>query len=270
MKNNGLQNEKDIIDVLDGKLYKQLPEFWKNRIRQLYHDIKDDDKIECVKCVYNQKADIAIRINDKKFSISIKSGYFVSVHNESISSFCYFLKSLGISDDLIRVLKLYHYGDGTVNGTGSVHYPVEELKIKYAKEIEEFNKEVNKKDILRKIVIRFLCTGTPYQGGYASHLYSGTYIFGSLIDMKTMVEYICEGYSYQANAIYFGPFIYTPAYRGLENFDETNVKRYYINIKWPSLNRDMRDAKLWYFKKREERLKEIAVEEEKNKMQSEN
>ena len=52
MKNNGLQNEKDIIDVLDGKLYKQLPEFWKNRIRQLYHDIKDDDKIECVKCVY--------------------------------------------------------------------------------------------------------------------------------------------------------------------------------------------------------------------------
>ena len=69
MKNNGLQNEKDIIDVLDGKMYKQLPEFWKNRIRQLYRDIKNDDLIECFKCVYNQKADIGIKVKDKKFSI---------------------------------------------------------------------------------------------------------------------------------------------------------------------------------------------------------
>ena len=268
MKNNGLQNEKDIIDVLDGKTYKELPEFWKRRMKQLYRDIEEDDKIECFKCVYNQKADIAIIVKDKKFNISIKSGFFVSVHNERISSFAGFLRSLGIREELITTLKLYHYGDDTIDGSGTVHYSVEEIKLKYKKEIDEFNKEVNKKEILRKIVMCFLCKGTPYQGGCASHLYSGTYIFGSLIDMKTMVDYICEAYSHQANAIYFGPFIYTPAYRGLENFDETNVKRYYISIKWPSLNRDMRDAKLWYFNEREERLKQIALEEEKNKMQS--
>ena len=66
MENKGLENELEIVELLDGKFYSQLSEFWQRRIKQLYRDVKDDDRIECYKCVYNQKADIAIRIDYKK------------------------------------------------------------------------------------------------------------------------------------------------------------------------------------------------------------
>lgn len=248
MRNNGLQNELEIVALLDGKLYRELPEFWQRRINQLDRDVREDDRIECYKCVYNQKADISIRIDNKKWNISIKSGYFVSVHSERISSFSGFLRSLGIEEELIETMKLYHYGDGTTDGTGEVRKSVAELKEELKDRIRVFNEAVNKKEVLSKIVLRFLCIGTPFQRSFVTHIYHGTKDYGELIDAKTMVDYICSGYPQTTTSIHFGPFIYCPAYRGVVDFDSNNVKRYYIEIKWPSLIRDIRDAKEWYFR----------------------
>ena len=247
MKNNGLENEQDIIKVLNGKTYDELPDFWKRRMKQLERNFPTDQKIECYKCVYNQKADIGIRMNNYRYNISIKSGYFVSVHNERISSFTGFLRSLGVSDELINVLKYYHYGDETLDGTGKVHYNLETIKSKMKDKIEEFNRCVNEPEILKHIIIRFLCAGTPFQKSYVTHIFFGTAEYGEMLDVKTIIGYIMSGYSINTDSIHFGPFIYTPAYRGLENFDANNVRRYYINIKWPSINRDIRDAKEWLF-----------------------
>ncbi|MCR5423009.1 MAG: hypothetical protein K6E74_05165 [Bacilli bacterium] len=257
--NNGLANEQDIINVLDGKKYKELPEFWKNRMKQLCRDIEEDDRIECFKCVYNQKADISIRAHDRKWNISIKSGYFVSVHNERISSFVGFLRKLGISEDLITTLRLYHYGDGTIDGTGDVHKSLDEIKAEMLDKIDEFNEAVNKKEILMKIANRFICSGTPFQKSYVTHLYYGKVTYGTMIHVKTLLDYICEEFKCDTKAIHFGPFIYSPAYRGVENFDANNVKRYYINIKWPSATNDIRNAKIWYFNKKEGEDNELFI-----------
>ena len=247
MKNHGLENEFEIINELNGKYFKDLSVFWQNRIKQLHSKVVDEDVIECYKLVYNQKADIAVKVHGYKYSISIKSGYFVSVHSEGLSSFTGFLRSLGISEELIRILKLYHYGDGTIDGTGEVRKSLVEIKEEMWEDIIKFNEAVNDPAILRHIIIRFLCTGTPYQRSFVSHIYSGTMSYGYLIDAKTLIDYICSGYPTGTTSIHFGPFIYTPAYRGLENYDSSNVKRYYLNIKWPSMNRDIRDAKDWLF-----------------------
>ena len=104
MRNDGLQNELDIIEILNGKKITELPVFWQRRMRQLYRSIKDDDLIECYKCVYNKKADISIKIENKKWNISIKSGHNVSAHSESVSSFSGFLRSLGIEEKHIEEL----------------------------------------------------------------------------------------------------------------------------------------------------------------------
>lgn len=249
MKNDGLQNELNIVEMLDGKTYKELPDFWKKRMKQLCKEVEDDDKIECFKCVYNKKADIGVRVREYRYNISIKSGFFVSVHSERLSSFTGFLRSIGISEELIETLKYYHYGDGTTDGTGDVHYNLSTIKENMQKNIDEFNKVVNEKEILKQIVLRVLCIGTPYQRSFVSHIYAGTVNYGEMIDAKTLVEYICSGYPTATDSIHFGPFIYAPAYRGVENFNANNVKRHYINIKWPSLYRDIRDTKDWYFGK---------------------
>ncbi|MBO4667071.1 MAG: hypothetical protein J5666_02960 [Bacilli bacterium] len=247
MKNSGLENEQDIIDLLNGKKVEELPEFWQRRMKQLCKEVEGDDQIECFKCVYNKKADVGVRVRNYRYNISIKSGYFVSVHSERLSSFTGFLKSIGISEELITTLKSYHYGDGTTDGTGDFHYDLNTIKENMQNSIDDFNKVVNKKEILRQIIMRVLCTGTPYQRSFVSHIYAGTVNYGDMIDAKTLIEYICSGYPCSTDSIHFGPFIYAPAYRGVENFNSNNVKRYYVNIKWPSMYRDIRDAKDWYF-----------------------
>ena len=219
-------------------------------MKQLDSALVEDDIIEAYKCVHDQKADISIRVKQKKWNISIKSGYFVSVHNERISSFTGFLRSLGIKEELIETLKLYHYGDGSLDGTGTERKTSRELKEELKDRIEAFNEAVNQRNILCHIILRFLCCGTPYQRSYVTHIYWGTKDYGIMIHAKTLVDYFCNAYYYETTAIHFGPFIYTPAYRGLKDFDSTNVKRYYINIKWPSLVRDINEAKEWYFSKR--------------------
>ena len=249
MKNDGLKNELEIVEMLDGKTYNDLPDFWKKRMKQLCKEVEENDQIECFKCVYNKKADVSVRVRGYRYNISIKSGYFVSVHSERLSSFTGFLKSIGISDELITTLKLYHYGDDTIDGTGDVHYDLSTIKEKMCDSIGEFNKVVNEKEILRQIIMRVLCTGTPYQRSFVSHIYAGTVNYGEMIDAKTLIDYICSGYPCATDSIHFGPFIYAPAYRGVENFNSKNVKRYYVNIKWPSLYRDIRDTKDWYFNK---------------------
>ena len=251
MKNDGLQNEKDIIETLDGKKFYELPTFWQHRLKQLDKTIQENDEISCFKCVYNKKADIAIKSHDKRWNISIKSGYFISVHNELLSSFVGFLRSLGISEELLNVLKLYHYGDDTTDGTGEVRHTLVEIKEKMADDIERFNKEVNKKEILTQIIDRCLFSGTPYQKSYVSHIYYGTKDYGNMINKKIMTEYIVNAFKCDTKAIYFGPLIYTPAYRGVNNFDKDNKHRYYVNIKWPSIGKDIKDAKQWYFDDRE-------------------
>lgn len=82
MKNHGLENELEIVEVLNGKTIKELPNFWRRKMKQLCRVLEDDEKIECYKCYHDQKADISIRVGKRKWSISIKSGNFVSVHTE--------------------------------------------------------------------------------------------------------------------------------------------------------------------------------------------
>ncbi len=251
MHNDGLQNEIDIVNVLDGKMVKELPLFWQKRMKQLDWTILDDAKIEAYKCYHDQKSDISIRVGIKKWNISIKSGHYVSVHMERISTFTGFLRSLGISEELITTLKLFHYGDGTIDGTGVDRKPSSFLKEEMSERIKEFNEAVNKRNILSKIILRFICCGTPIQRSYVTHIYWGTKDYGEMINVKTLIDYYCNAYYLDSTSIHFGPFIYNPAYRGLKNFDSSKVSRYYINIKWPSINRDIKDAKDWFFRNRD-------------------
>jgi hypothetical protein len=47
----------------------------------------------------------------------MKSGKAAIVHNEIISNFTSFLRSKGISERTIETIHLFHYGDGTTDGS---------------------------------------------------------------------------------------------------------------------------------------------------------
>lgn len=240
MDNKGIENELEIINYLNERQFKNLTDHWKKILTLAFGKTDPEEKILCKKGLLYEKADMYIRTNHITRSFSIKSGSKISVHGEKLSTFCGFLKWLGLNQDLIDILKLYHYGDDTLDGTGENHYSSNYLLLKYSKQIEEFNNYVNKPETLEKIFYRFLSTGTLNVNGFTYYIYYGTIDTGIFADIKGLVYYLSHNDYSKIKSIHFGPFTYEPAYRGINDFNKDNKRRHYCNIKWVSAKNDIR------------------------------
>lgn len=237
MFNNGLKNEFDIIKYLHNKKVTDLSDNWKRALSKVFKYFDEDTRhfVTSRKVDGVDKGDIFVGFRRQLRSISIKSGEDVTLHGERLSTFCGFLKWLGISDESIDTLKLYHFGDGTLDGTGDVHYDVNTLKEMYKDRIKAFNEEVNNPIYLKKIYDRFIWRGTLTQKVGCDFIYYGNVEQGIMVECIPLVEYLLKQPIPYSNSIHFGPLYYLPKYRGLKKFDPENKGRYYINIKWPRM-----------------------------------
>jgi len=250
MNNDGIKNEKEIIEVLDEKPFIKIPPFWKKLLVQMFGEIKPNQIILCRSGETHEKADIYIIANRTKRSVSIKSGNQISVHTESANRFCGFLKSLHIEEEYTDFLKLYHYGDLTLDGTGDIRLNLKEIQERYVDKIKSFNKRIKKDpNVLKRAMHRFLSIGTPNVDCFCFYLYYGNKYNGYCIRIQYLIEFFLkhiDDYNCYDNRIHFGPFIYEPKYRGLNNFDVDKKGRYYCIIKWPHAIEQIKLAILEY------------------------
>lgn len=100
-----------------------------------------------------------LRVRKIEKRISIKKGIKNSVHAEDIHTFVRFLKQNGMSDSIITKLSYYHYGDGTIDGTGSKRVSSEEYKKGHSSDIEEINAFFSQTKMIEKSVNRFILIG---------------------------------------------------------------------------------------------------------------
>jgi len=238
-KNYGIQNEEDIIKEIDKKRFDELSPHWQHIIRQIYPRVFYDQVFYCSKVWGLKKADIRIWSKNVEKFVSIKVGYAFTVHSETINRFVGFLRWLHVPDKYLETLQLYHYGDGTIDGTGKERKTVDELKVEMHDRIIEFNDFINRPQKLKQIIDRFISRGTPEKNGKVDFLYLGDKDFGIVVEMEFLMGYLITKYSMDYDTIHFGPFTYNAAYRGLDNYDPNNVKRHYCNIKWPTSHEDI-------------------------------
>lgn len=230
--NTGLKNEIEIVELLNNVKYGELDIHWKQQIKMVFPFVIDEDIIKCCKIKDKVKADIIIQIREKRVNVSIKSGNDISVHSERLDTFIDFLKEIHISERTIKILKFYHYGDLTINGTGTKTIPLEELKIKYKKMFYEANVEINRVNILKKIFERFLFIGND-NAYFVEYMFYGNSLFGFFIERKKIMKYLLENFSMHLVGIHFGNLSFQPASRQIGN-----PKRKYIQIKWHSFLSD--------------------------------
>ena len=230
--NYGLLNEYDIVGCLSKKRFINLNHHWKKIIKQMFPDIDDSDIIYCEKIKRTLKEDIMIVAHGEKRTLSVKCGKNVSIHCERIDSFCDYLSHLGIDKKYINTLLLYHYGDETLDGTGTNRMGAEVLRKKYINEIKEFNDVVNKSEILLKILDRFLSYGTINQKGFVDYLYFGNAKKGEIYDIHQLIKFFAYRSDIKMSSIHFGPFVYCPLYRALTDIDIKHEDRHYTCIKW--------------------------------------
>ena len=178
------------MNKLHNKIFIELDDFWKKNITIMFNKVNDEDVIKCRLVGGNCKTDFEIIINDEKKNISVKYGENVSIHSEQIDSFLEFLKIIGISDNTLKTIILYHYGDGTLKGNGVNRKNTKELQELYKEEIFKANEELNKDDIIRKVIYRAILKGRSPYHEEIDYLYHGSTKEGIFISKVQLLKEI--------------------------------------------------------------------------------
>ena len=153
MVNIGILNDYQIIEAINNKKIKDVSFLFQELFYSFFKNIDENSIIKAYKGNEIEKTDIVVKINNQRLNISVKMEIKNSVHCENIY---YFLKELKINQEAIEKYLLYHYADGTKNGTWKNRMSAKEYKELHQKEIDMVNKYFNDPKNMEKIANKFL------------------------------------------------------------------------------------------------------------------
>lgn len=240
MLNKGEINEQLIFEELDQKRFCDLNDNWKMHIRYMFENVSDDDVLQCTLYQWKLKPDLEICINGVAKQISIKSGDFVSIHEENLNSFIDFLRGQGISERTIKIISFYHYG-GSTDGSNECKMTGRELQKNYARFIRQANVELNQDYVLRNFINRAIRYGTDFNNIPVDYVYYGGPTVGVMASVEEIIDIILEKRRMYYSCLHFGAFTYQPATRS-DNTERAKVRRHNSQIKWPTISFDIMAA----------------------------
>ncbi len=245
MSNNkdGFDNELDIIKYINSKNnFNNMNDNMQKFLLQLFNDINiKNQTIFASKPVgfpKNIKPDIVISALGKQKFVSIKKGSGNSVHQEDLKDFTKYLLSIGISEETIFYLREFHYGDGTIDGSGATRISAKEFKNKYPEKIKQINLEFNNPEILKKLFNRFLFIGNIPNAPIVDMIYYGSVDKGIWAKNTDVEKYLLNCYT-NKEAIMFSQLSYQVWNRCLNFNPKTENRRHIMQIKWASLENDL-------------------------------
>lgn len=235
---NGLENERYFFRYLNGKKIRMLNPAFSDLIYSLYENVDQNARIKC-KIDYNKKKyDLVIEINNCIKKISIKKGINNSVHAEGISSFIHFLIDSGVDKNIIIEYLKYHYADGTTNGSGSQRMSINEYKMNNQDKIDEINKAINNKYVLKRAINRFVLQGKNSNECIDAIIYGTVNNFMFLLK-EEIIKIILSQKDIYSTGVHFANLYCQPMTRNLNNNPKYEKKRYCVQIKWYSIFDDI-------------------------------
>ena len=237
--NRGIKNEYNIVNAFNGKKISELSAFQKKIIFSIFDNVNENDVVHADICNRYSKPDIYLSIKNSVKYISVKSGKNDSMHFENIKTFILFLRKNGISTRVQKLILFFHYGDGTLNGTGKKRFDFETLSSKYYRFIKEINVELNNNLILRKCLLRFVFCGIEGRTTFSDYIYHGNENYGVLVEKDELINYVLnKSYFYYKN-IHIGPLVIQPYLRDVKRKSKNVFKRNIVQVKWYYLLSDL-------------------------------
>ena len=133
-ENSGFRIEVDIRTEINRKRFGEITSPIRDVISKIDPKVEKSDVFTAVKkegAGLAKKTDLFVYKNESKFcNLSVKSGSGNSVHQENIYEFVKFLEKSGAPQEQIHALLFYHWGDGTIDGTGPIDKRLNGAKIK--------------------------------------------------------------------------------------------------------------------------------------------
>jgi len=233
---SGFANEQAFVDILDNKKVNQLSQRLQELIFSIFKNIEPDSRIDCWKSNYFEKADIKIKINNEIKGISIKTGHFCSMHQETTEKFYCFLTKIGVEKNIIE--KIENYMEGYVNGKRVnsktyIEHNREDIKLVY--------NVLNEYYIKANLIIRFLIQGTESQNYDCEVILHGTPEYFLWATKNEILKYLMEYPTKEMNYLNFSALNIKCYDRNLRNNPNRIEKQKEIQIKWYSIEDDLKN-----------------------------
>ena len=237
--NRGIKIEYELVNVFNNKKYGELNEFHQSIVKRIFPNIIESVLISSGICNRYSKPDIYIEVSNVRKYISVKSGRSDSMHFESIKDFIIFLRKFGISIQTQKTILFFHYGDGTLDGTGNKRIGVEELISNYYHHIKLANYELNNKNILLDCLDRFVFKGNEYRKVFADYIYFGNKTSGVICSKEEIIKFVLSRKYDHIRTLHIGPMTIQPYLRDIKRISKNLYKRNMIQVKWSYLLSDM-------------------------------
>lgn len=239
--NEGLLKEEEVIYELNGKKPDELSNNMTVLMKSLFGVLKHDEIIKCYKVDDSFKTDFVIEFDKRRRNVSMKSGKATIVHNEILTNFISFLSKNRISQRTLDTICLFHYGDGTIDGSGKgKRDSYENIIAGLNDRIKEANKELNADlDFIYKIVDRCVFKGSLDDNLEADCVYFGDKDYGIVATKRQFVRQIQKrGFDY-FDHLHIGPLLLRPDARYVDKEIADERKRQRIVAYWPHLREDI-------------------------------
>ena len=240
LMNTGIQNEFDFVLALNCKKIKDLNPMLLELIYEMFGDVKSNEIIKAWRNHFNQKTDILIKIGEKVKRISIKMGSRNSVHEESLITFVAFLRENKIPEKIIRKYLLFHYGDGTINGTGVVRNNSMFLRNVLKDYINDINYYFNNQSFIKSACDRFIIKGLVFDDKIDALIYGtpNDFLWIKRNDIYAIMKKKMCKYS---SSPHIGFLTIQPLNRCINYNYKYEYARHKIQLKWYTLFDDIID-----------------------------
>lgn len=235
----GFINEVKISNCYNGKTVRSLNDFQKDFIFKLFGPVDEDEVIQSGQMSQMYKPDIFLKIGDKTKFVSIKSGRSDSMHFEGIKSLILYLRSKGVSNDTQKIILLFHYGDGTLDGTGHQRFELNKVLAKMGDKIAKANEELNREDIIEECLYRFVFRGFRENEPCVDAIYYGDEKYGTFAKKDHIIRFVLRKRYEHINTLHIGPMTIQPYLRDVLKVSKHQEKREQIQVKWHYLLTDL-------------------------------
>lgn len=238
--NTGRSFEEDFVRMIDGHTHKDFNINIKHTLKEMFGYYEEDEVFHAGIVPGYQKPDIYIEYKGDRKYISLKTGSAEVINEEDLKKFINYLREWGISKRTIKTFLYYHFGDGTLDGSGAKRYNWLEYRLKLSEDIKLMNEELNaRKSFVKDFVDRCLFRG-PKEGSIpADYIYFGTLEYGSLCSKKQVMRHIeNRTWSFMDNP-HIGPIQFRPHARYIDKEIKNERYRWQVMFWWANLQRDL-------------------------------
>lgn len=236
-QNDGVENEKQIVDAINEKRIKMLSEYQKKFIRQLDESADEETIVHATKVGgQGYKPDVQIRVGDTIFNVSVKKGGGNSVHQEKTDYFIHYcMKYLDMTEEERDSLLMFLYGDGTLDGDSQPEERLsdQELTDTYKEQIGIVQNFLDKNK--RNLLERFLVYGRLGKENNikADYIYHGDAQTGVWCPLDfDAIDFLTEQPNAKDAPLSIGPLTLQVWNRNLEGKPEMENRRHSIQVKW--------------------------------------